>query len=1016
MPLPVGRESGLPLFSIRCLARGASECPYGFGKCCLSETLEHIKAYCCNGDGNEIEIGSGYEVLCVRHGEKEALTWVPAPLAFAAQAQHSTQFVFSPYGHFGIARAEYGGDVHPGVMEPSGRCVVSYNGCAVVVTNDAEVLCETARLPPTVLQELKRLERGTHLAKLLRIASGQPIDSFDALLNTWRPPKFYMKPCSLRPHTALAPTSVVWGGTGDAAKKSTADTRDREPFSVGSESAACSALPRASRLLVCHDMGGGYRRADRRVFLFEGAPVSAMASVEGIGEGGSAASYLRLQTVEGAYTVNYWSRADYFVYFSHKRISVPPREWIDNGHCHGVRVLATLMIEGHGGALELNRALTDARRMAAIIARLVEVCDTYGFDGYLLNMESPLPQNLAKRLVVFCSLLRKRLNRSSSAGRGGSPTAFPATAERLVIWYDAVTIEGELWYQNALTSHNKPFFDVSDGIFTNYFWEPSQLASTKTVAGNRGTDVYVGVDVFGRNMYGGGGYNTHVSVAEAAKASLSVALFAPGWTMERESKGRRDGFQSAESRMWFPMQKKFLYHARLIWSTGATAGGLQQSSTADASDAHHETALCLWTSFQSGVGYDFYVNGHRVTGGDAAASVVGTSGWCEISGAHDLPPFLFEASPSAPRGGALPPAAQGTVSGHRSPFAAVPIRLPAASLEGYARHTVARAEWRYDTAWFGDCHLACLVPPMEAVELVRWYVRDALPTASSTELHIELVFHSAKTSEERVEDHRGLRLGLVSSTRGAFNICIWETTAVAAAVEVEGVSCLVAHASSTGEVASEGEGASSRVTSGWVRVHYQLRNTSTESLHLTSISVANGDPCRTLNCGVGGIAVSHWRAETSTVATSPDAPLASPRQHCILYAHGPYYWTSHYTFHTRKVAEQVLSLEGADDVFTRLRAKHGVHASIIVFAHVSSAADGVEMSDFTHTETEDVHTVSSVASGRRHREKCHTMYVGKYPLHADAATTYDGSILISVSLPPGVAVELVEYYTVHNNC
>jgi len=37
--------------------------------------------------------------------------------------------------------------------------------------------------------------------------------------------------------------------------------------------------------------------------------------------------------------------------------------------------------------------------------------------------------------------------------------------------YDSVTINGDLWWQNELNEHNKPFFDICDGIFTNYSWQ-----------------------------------------------------------------------------------------------------------------------------------------------------------------------------------------------------------------------------------------------------------------------------------------------------------------------------------------------------------------------------------------------------------------------------------------------------------------------------------------------------------------------------------------------------------------
>ena len=78
-----------------------------------------------------------------------------------------------------------------------------------------------------------------------------------------------------------------------------------------------------------------------------------------------------------------------------------------------------------------------------------------------------------------------------------------------VIWYDSVITNGQLKWQNALNQFNGPFFDVCDGIFLNYTWNDWMLASSKTLAGSsRATDVYVGIDVFGRGCFGGGGYNS----------------------------------------------------------------------------------------------------------------------------------------------------------------------------------------------------------------------------------------------------------------------------------------------------------------------------------------------------------------------------------------------------------------------------------------------------------------------------------------------------------------------------
>ena len=56
---------------------------------------------------------------------------------------------------------------------------------------------------------------------------------------------------------------------------------------------------------------------------------------------------------------------------------------------------------------------------------------------------------------------------------------------------------------------HRVFFDNSDGIFLNYTWNEPKLQASLKNAGDRKNDVYVGVDVFGRNCFGGGGWNTN---------------------------------------------------------------------------------------------------------------------------------------------------------------------------------------------------------------------------------------------------------------------------------------------------------------------------------------------------------------------------------------------------------------------------------------------------------------------------------------------------------------------------
>ena len=63
---------------------------------------------------------------------------------------------------------------------------------------------------------------------------------------------------------------------------------------------------------------------------------------------------------------------------------------------------------------------------------------------------------------------------------------------------------------NKFYIYFRPFFDSCDGIFLNYAWTTDDLASSAQFSATRQADVYVGVDVFGRGCFGGGGFNTNM--------------------------------------------------------------------------------------------------------------------------------------------------------------------------------------------------------------------------------------------------------------------------------------------------------------------------------------------------------------------------------------------------------------------------------------------------------------------------------------------------------------------------
>ena len=83
-----------------------------------------------------------------------------------------------------------------------------------------------------------------------------------------------------------------------------------------------------------------------------------------------------------------------------------------------------------------------------------------------------------------------------------------------------MTTDGILEWQDTLNELNLPFFEAADAIFINYTWKQETPQQAAAVAGARRHDVYMGVDVFGRNTFGGGGMTCDVALAAARSAGL----------------------------------------------------------------------------------------------------------------------------------------------------------------------------------------------------------------------------------------------------------------------------------------------------------------------------------------------------------------------------------------------------------------------------------------------------------------------------------------------------------------
>ncbi|CAZ86246.1 unnamed protein product [Tuber melanosporum] len=271
--------------------------------------------------------------------------------------------------------------------------------------------------------------------------------------------------------------------------------------------------PPIPNLLSCHDYKGGYHPSESAQGQFPAPP-------------------------EPIYTAAHLHLISTFVYFSHNLVSIPPSPWINTLHRNGVRVLGTFIVEHHVGSTALSRLLDKGSEGEYIFAtQLALIAETYGFDGWLMNIEASFPGESFRpgELQAFLRELRSAVAELVPGGQ--------------VIWYDALTVLNQVHWQNGLTLLNAPFFAVTDGMFTNYGWREPQLQATRIMADsmNRVPDIYTGIDCFGRGSLGGGGFGVGEALSAIWRAGTSAALFAPGWTYEHF-----DGkdFETVDRRFW----------------------------------------------------------------------------------------------------------------------------------------------------------------------------------------------------------------------------------------------------------------------------------------------------------------------------------------------------------------------------------------------------------------------------------------------------------------------------------
>lgn len=328
----------------------------------------------------------------------------------------------------------------------------------------------------------------------------------------------------------------------------------------------------------------------------------------------------------GSNTFSYWQYIDKLVYWggsSGEGIIVPPSpDVVDSAHKNGVPVLGTVFFPttAHGGKAEwVDQFLQkDENGKFPMIDKLIEVCEVLGFDGWFINQET----GLTVRENDF-------IDQSETVKEGAKITKkhaelmqefireFKKKSDLEIMWYDSITKDGQMDWQNGLTEKNQYFLidennqKVADTMFLNFWWTSKKLAdqqllkTSKEKANELGLntyDLYAGIDIQEN------GTNTNIRwdlfEDENGVPYTSLGLYCPSWTFFSSS--NIDEFQSKENRLWVnelgdPSKK------------GDMADDNFRGISTYAVEKTVVNSLPFNTSFNMGNGYNFFINGQKVS-------------------------------------------------------------------------------------------------------------------------------------------------------------------------------------------------------------------------------------------------------------------------------------------------------------------------------------------------------------------------------------------------------------------
>lgn len=329
---------------------------------------------------------------------------------------------------------------------------------------------------------------------------------------------------------------------------------------------------------------------------------------------------------------SYWQYIDQLVYWggsSGEGIIVPPSpDVIDSAHKNGVPVLGTIFFPqtAHGGKIEwLETFLTkDDKGEFPIVDKMIEVAEVYGFDGWFINQETDT------EVTSFDEVKNGKKTEEKEKKEEGLRKEHADLMQELIkefknkskdkldiMWYDSMTSDGKMDWQNALTDKNKDYMvdanmePLSDSMFLNFWWNTEELAKKELLKSSNEKakelkidpyDLYAGIDVQEN------GYMTPVNwnlfTDDKGSPYTSLGLYVPSWT--HASSDNPTDFEEKESIFWVNDESdssKGKLPKGEEWP-GISTFSVEQTSI---------TELPFVTNFSLGNGYNYFIDGEKVS-------------------------------------------------------------------------------------------------------------------------------------------------------------------------------------------------------------------------------------------------------------------------------------------------------------------------------------------------------------------------------------------------------------------